>query len=240
VILLKLGFTPGLIIFDKDGTLIDFDAMWSGWMWALGRRLEANSGLPLATALYEAMGVDPISGRVSADGRLAATPMAILRGLTAEVLRGCGLSPEATESALAASWHIPDPVALARPLADLNTLFGVLRGARIKIAIATTDDRTPTEATLVGLGVAGLVDVLLCADDGVPVKPAPHMVWAACRATGVQPAQSVVVGDTVADMQMGRAAGAGLVIGVLSGVGNEAALKPHADWILASVEELLP
>jgi len=73
----------------------------------------------------------------------------------------------------------------------------------------------------------------------VPVKPAPDMVFALCRATGVAPAQCVVVGDSAADLQMGRAAGAGLVVGVLSGVSSAEVLKPYADGVIASVAELI-
>jgi phosphoglycolate phosphatase len=38
---------------------------------------------------------------------------------------------------------------------------------------------------------------------------------------------------------MGRAAGAGLVVGVLTGVGGEDDLAPLADRVIGSVEELL-
>ena len=44
--LLKAGppaFNPRLVIFDKDGTLIHFDAMWGGWVTELARRLEAET-----------------------------------------------------------------------------------------------------------------------------------------------------------------------------------------------------
>ncbi len=229
-----------LIIFDKDGTLIHFDAMWGGWVTELARRLEAACGKPVAEALFQAMGFDPVSGRVLAHGRLAVTPMVRLRALTVEVLRELGLPPADAEAAVAAAWHIPDPVTLARPFTDLAALFGALRQRGIKIAIATTDDRAPTEATLAGvLGVASLVDAMVCADDGVPVKPRPDMVFAVCRTTGVDPAHSIVVGDSVADLQMGKAAGAGLVVGVLSGVSSDTELKPYADLVLASVEALL-
>jgi phosphoglycolate phosphatase len=46
------------------------------------------------------------------------------------------------------------------------------------------------------------------------------------------------VGDSPADLEMGRRAGAGLVVGVLTGVGDEAALAPIADRLLASVADL--
>ncbi|MBF8284098.1 MAG: hypothetical protein HW378_3013 [Anaerolineales bacterium] len=247
---LKVGpphFTPGLIIFDKDGTLIHFDAMWGGWVTELARRLEEETRFlgrnrvseSVTDRLFREMGFDPASGRVLAHGKLAATPMARLRDLTVDMLRGMGLAPEAAETAIAAAWHIPDPVTLARPFTDLRALFGALRERGLKVAIATTDDRAPTEATLAGLGAASLVDAVVCADDGVPVKPAPDMVFALCRATGVAPAQCVVVGDSAADLQMGRAAGAGLVVGVLSGVSSAEMLKPYADGVIASVAELI-
>ena len=47
-----------------------------------------------------------------------------------------------------------------------------------------------------------------------------------------------MVGDTAADLRMGRAAGAGLVVAVLTGVGGRADLAPLADAVIASVEEL--
>jgi phosphoglycolate phosphatase len=47
-----------------------------------------------------------------------------------------------------------------------------------------------------------------------------------------------VVGDTAADLRMGRAAGAALIVAVLTGVGGRADLTPLADVVIASVEEL--
>ncbi|MBM4465425.1 MAG: HAD family hydrolase, partial [Chloroflexi bacterium] len=47
-----------------------------------------------------------------------------------------------------------------------------------------------------------------------------------------------VVGDTVADLLMARRAGAGLCVGVLSGVGDPALLAAHADVVLRSIDEI--
>jgi phosphoglycolate phosphatase-like HAD superfamily hydrolase len=87
--------------------------------------------------------------------------------------------------------------------------------------------------------VKDLVDVLVCADDGLPPKPAPDMVWAVCQAMGVTPAQAVVVGDAVTDVKMARAAGVGLVVGVWSGVSPEEMLAQQVDILLPSVAELV-
>jgi phosphoglycolate phosphatase len=227
-----------LVVFDKDGTLIDFDAMWGPWVVELAARLESLTGRRLAKGLLEALGYDPVAERTMAGGPLAATPMARLYELTAELLIDAGVEEGPARAAVARAWVPPDPVAAARPVADLRSVFTALRASGRKLAVATSDDRGPTEQTLAGLGVADLVDALASADDGIPVKPAPEMVWTLCHVLGVDPARAAVVGDSRADLAMGRAAGAGLVVGVLSGVGSLEDLEPYADLVIGSVAEL--
>jgi phosphoglycolate phosphatase len=47
-----------------------------------------------------------------------------------------------------------------------------------------------------------------------------------------------VVGDNLHDLDMGRRAGAGLVVGVLTGNSERADLTAHADHVLESIVEL--
>ena len=228
-----------LVVFDKDGTLIEFHAMWGGWVTDLADRLEAAAGRPLRGELFRAIGFDAATGRADPHGGLAAMPMAVLRRFAIDVVIAAGLDPAAAEAALNQAWHAPDPVGLARPVTDLGRLFGALQAAGTRIGVATSDDRAPTERTLAALGVAGLVDATVCADDGVPVKPDPAMVLHLCALLGADPARTAVVGDSVADLRMGRSAGAALCIGVLSGTSTEAELAPFADLVLPSVGWLL-
>lgn len=229
-----------LVIFDKDGTLIEFDRMWRDWVADLGERLSASTGRPLADQVFGLMGVDPVSGLIYPHGLLAATPMARLRELVVEALEDEGIPPERAEVAMAGAWHPPDPVALATPVTDLPALFDRLEARGIRSAVATADDRRPTERTLAALGIADRFEALSCADDGHPVKPFPDQVLRLSAAVGIPVERSLVVGDSPADLRMGRAAGVGRVVGVLTGVGDEAILGPLADVVLSSIAELAP
>lgn len=231
-----------LVIFDKDGTLIDFATMWAGWATGLADRLEPAlaANVPDARArLYAAIGFDAARGQAIAGGPLAAMTMADLRRFTTDVLLAAGCPRPDAEAALAAAWRTPDPVALARPLADLPGLFGRLCRRGLRVAVATSDDREPTERTLAALGVDGLVDALACADDGLPTKPDAAMILHLCGALAIDPRRSAMVGDAPADLAMGLAAGSGLRVGVLSGVGSRGDLEPLADAIIPSVGDLL-
>jgi phosphoglycolate phosphatase len=227
-----------LVIFDKDGTIIEFGSMWSGWAVALEDGLRAATGRSIEAPLFAMLGYDAKTGVVLAGGGLAATPMARLRDRTRDVLVDCGFGEADAERALEVAWHAPDPVALARPLGDMRSLFGWLREGGRLVAVATSDDRDPTERTLAALDLTDAIDATVCADDGIPVKPAPDMVLHLSTALGVTPARTAVVGDSPADLQMARAAGTGLIIGVLTGVGARSDLEPLADALISSVEQL--
>ncbi|KPV54549.1 hypothetical protein SE17_03055, partial [Kouleothrix aurantiaca] len=176
--------TIQVIIFDKDGTLIDFEAMWGDWIVTLARQLEWAAGMPVTAPFFAAVGFDAATGAIAPGGPLAVSTMDGIRALAGEVLRAAGASQETAAQALQRGWYIPDPVALAQPLADLPALFGALRERGLRIAIATTDDRPPTEATLHALGLAHLVDGIACGDDGHPIKPAPDAIVKLCAQFG--------------------------------------------------------
>lgn len=211
--------------------------MWSGWAERLADDLESATGTPLRGPLFAMLGYDAGLRRALGHGALIATPMARLRDLTAATLAEAGLDPVTAESALVSAWHAPDPVGLAHPLTDLPALFDGLHAGGRAVAVVTSDDRRPTIRTLEALGVLDRVDAIVCADDGIAHKPAPDAVLAVCAQTGIAPRRTAVIGDSPADIAMGRRAGAGLVIGVLSGVADATALT-EADVVLDSIADL--
>lgn len=227
-----------LVVFDKDGTLIDFHAMWETWVTELAARLGSATGRAIEGDLHRAMGTDPVSGRVLPEAPVAGSIMLRLRALAVDVARAHGATEAEAQAAVAEAWRPPDPVATAQPLADLAALFRALHAESRRIGVVTADDREPTQATLRALGLDQLVDALVCADDGLPAKPAPDMLLHVCRDLGVEPSRTAMVGDTPADLLMGLRARVGLVVGVLSGAGDRFALAPLADVMIPSVGDL--
>ena len=92
----------------------------------------------------------------------------------------------------------------------------------------------------VGWDVPGTLDAVVCADEVAAGRPAPDMIRAAMAGLDVtDPARVLVAGDTVLDVRAGRAAGACLVIGVLTGGQTAAELRAEEPThVLAGVAEL--
>lgn len=235
----ELEFSPRLFIFDKDGTLIDFNSMWASWVSELGQRLERATRTDIAPELYARMGYDAARHTVIAASPLAAHSMASLRDLTLQVAHSAGLSFRSAERAVDDAWFVPDPVKLAHPVADLPRVLSALREQNILVGVATSDDRAPTLESLHALGILSMVDALVSADDGLANKPAPDMLLRVCTELNVAPAKSVMVGDGIADMLAGRAAYMGACIGVLSGLTPRAELEPLADAVIENIEALI-
>ena len=232
------NFKAEAIIFDKDGTLIDFDAMWGTWTLQLADRLQASVKLDVRQALCDSYGYDIARRKILPDGRLTCTPMWKLRELMLDVAQSAGISDHQAQGVVEEAWFVPDPVTLAKPFTNVRKLFTNIHERGIKIAIATTDDRKPTEAILRAFSVTDLITTMVCADDGIKAKPAPDMLTTICARMNIDPRRAIVIGDTVADLQMGRSAGAGYVIGVLSGVGLLEHLTPLADILIDTVDSL--
>ena len=91
---------------------------------------------------------------------------------------------------------------------------------------------------LSGVGAAEYLPHIFGYDSVARPKPAGDIVHAFAAAIGASPAEVVVVGDNLHDLDMARAAGAGAAIGVLTGNSGPEDLAPHADAVLASIRDL--
>ena len=91
------------------------------------------------------------------------------------------------------------------------------------IAMATGKSHAGIKAVFGMHPLAQYFDTIWCADDG-PGKPHPFMCLEAMKALGAEADQSLIIGDAIFDMQMGRAAGI-RSIGVSWGFGKSTELS---------------
>jgi phosphoglycolate phosphatase len=103
-------------------------------------------------------------------------------------------------------------------VAGYKDAFSTMRGARaaleslrrrddVVLGVATGKSRRGVAAMIETHALDGMFVTIQTADTA-PSKPHPGMVLDAMRETGIGPENTVVIGDTVFDMQMAKSAGA--------------------------------
>ena len=236
-----------LVVFDKDGTLIDFHTLWGPRVERAIKAICSSLGWsqPLIDQLSAALGYDPQTARVVSQGPLATAPISELEIVVATALFQHKVSWERAKDLACEHFGpvmsaLPTPAEI-NPLGDVRAAIVRLKSSGIQVAIATSDDRAPTEAALRELNLTQTVDLLLCADDpGTPSKPDPSVLHYISQQLIVSIDRTVMVGDTVSDLVMARRAGVTLTVGITGGADKTAELESHADVLLSSVDDLVP
>ncbi|MFD5466553.1 phosphonatase-like hydrolase [Kitasatospora sp. NPDC127059] len=119
-----------------------------------------------------------------------------------------------------------------------------LRRRGIKVALTTGFSHDVAYPLLESLGWStgegGNLDAVVTSDEVPRGRPAPHMIHRAMEKTGVIDTRRVLTaGDTVVDVEAGRNAGAGVVVGVLTGELDRADFEGHPyTHVLAGVTEI--
>lgn len=221
------------ILFDKDGTLLDYAASWTPINRAAAVLAAGGDGA-LAVRLLAVGGAGPDGGGVAADSVLAAGNTADIAALWV----GAGAPMGMAALTLALDALFCDAAQAVVPVPGLAALFARLHGRGLQLGIASSDSEAAVRATARRFGLDRHLAYVAGYDSGHGVKPGPGMVHGFCARTGLDAARVAVVGDNRHDMAMGRAAGVGLTVGVLTGTGTRATLAGFADLVLDSIEGL--
>ncbi|ESY74402.1 HAD family hydrolase [Mesorhizobium sp. M0051] len=222
------------ILFDKDGTLVDFNATWLGV--ADFMAMDASEGDRWkADRLLAAAGFDFTSKRFKPDSIFASGT-----NLDVVELWFPRLSNEDQMLAVARFNEITSVQgsAMAVALPGIVDTLTALHRKSYRLGVATNDSTSGAEKTLVTLGVAQLFDAAYGYDAVANPKPAPDTILAFSDLTGLKPTEIAMVGDNRHDLEMARAGGCGLAVGVLSGTGTRESLAGIADIVLDSVADL--
>jgi phosphoglycolate phosphatase len=232
----------GLVVFDKDGTLVD---QYTSLLELAKARLisvKKHGGEKVAEQWEKAVGVDLKNGRIDQDGPLATAPRREELLVAATAFYSYGFSWN--EARQAASRVYDDADASMHPPYGMVLFNGVeealtqLSQQGLRLAIASTDTHRRTEEAFKTMNVLPHFDAIVGSDDVASGKPSPDMIHEVLKKTCSTPDETVMVGDSTSDMQMGRNARVKACIGVLTGFTPREKLEKTADVVVSSVTNL--
>jgi len=222
------------ILFDKDGTLIDFDSTWFTVSWNLAQRT-ANGDEARARSLLDIGGYDWESSRFRANSVIAAGTVEDIVELWHPDLDDVGFKAKVHEFD---SFTVEEGARSAVAIEGLRETLQTLREMGFILGIATNDSEAGAHATAKALGIDHFFDVVIGYDTAERPKPYPDPLLHFAKQIGLEPAAIAMVGDNLHDLETAHAAKAGLAVGVLSGNSPREALEPHADVVLDSIAGL--
>jgi len=221
------------ILFDKDGTFVDFNATWGPAIESVMREMAGTDAGAFAR-LAEANHFDIPSRRLRPTSPFIAEASADFARRWAEALA----------VPMSAAFHarmdrLLDAAALASvtPIGAPDEAFAALKRAGYLVGVITNDTEAGALAQCERLGLMAHLDGVIGYDSGHGRKPGPGQILAFGARHGLDPGQMMMVGDTTHDLAAARAAGA-QALGVLSGFAGREALAPLADHILPDLMQL--
>jgi pyrophosphatase PpaX len=127
----------------------------------------------------------------------------------------------------------------AQVFRGIPTLVRKLRQAGTPMGVVSCKRRALVEAELEASGLRGFFDVVIGIEDVTPPKPAPDPLLAAIAYLGLSRSNAVYVGDSMVDLQTGRAARVRTVLAAW-GLTTElrAAFRRHRLWATRPSEML--
>lgn len=223
------------LLFDKDGTLLDFYRTWI----PINRKMAldvAGGDHFLGAEVLRGAGHDPDTDLVTPGTVLAGGGVESIAANFAETLKD--RAPKNLIDIIAENFRnggSKHAYLIEGALEQMRTL----KALGYRLGIATNDTAEGLEASLKKF--SGLLDVFefrVGCDSGHGAKPGPGMGLAFASALELEPEDCAIIGDSIHDLEMGKSAGFGLRVGVLTGPAQRADLEPHADIVIESILEL--
>lgn len=228
-----------LIIFDKDGTLINHEVMFGFWIANLISKVANNFKNISINDLSNELGYNYQDNTFDSMSIVARGTNDDVRNCICRYLRkNSEFNLDEIKFKINELW---EPIEITNnnliECGDTNKLFNYLISKNIKIAICTSDDRLPTLKTLELLNLKNKVNYISCGDDEFSSKPSPEPIWNICSNLNIDPSNTIMVGDTISDIHAGINAKCGKVIGVLSG-GYKSHDLNKADLIMENIDKI--
>lgn len=225
------------IIFDKDGTLMDYEMFWINIAEYAIKDILKNTGQSegLLEKMLEAIGAyEGISGLLcyGTYRQISKVLYSVLIDNKADIDEKSIY--EMTVEAFNKNTDFGNIVPVCE---NITGIFKYLHSKNIRIALVTTDNMYITEKCLRTLGIYDYFDRIY-ADDGVnPTKPNPYYIYEFCREENLETRDVVMVGDTLTDMQFAKNGGIKF-IGVAKSDTDKQILGENTDCVISDISYL--
>tara|TARA_B110000008_G_scaffold255209_1_gene271742 strand:+ start:3154 stop:3936 length:783 start_codon:yes stop_codon:yes gene_type:complete len=222
--------SPEIILFDKDGTLIDIHHYWSS-MIRLRGALIVNTWFKNHTnkekierALINSMGVDLSSGKIKAEGPVGIKPRKFIANIASKIV--CSYGVKINDSDMEKIFLEIDKVTskdmmpLLKPLPGLFGLLKNLHQNDISMAVVSSDITSRTLLALKSLKIDHFFTEIIGADKVKKTKPSSDLAILVSKKTGIKLDKMMVIGDNPVDIKMGLLAKINLNVAVLTGLSD--------------------
>src|SRR2546426_1258699 len=118
-------------------------------------------------------------------------------------------------------------------------VLAAVKASRRALGLVTSGERTRVDRDLERLGWQRLFDAVVCGGDTSHMKPNPAPLRLALNHLNASPPAAVYVGDTIEDVQMGKAAGT-VTVALTGGFSSQETLSgERPDFLLDNLQELV-
>jgi phosphoglycolate phosphatase len=222
------------ILFDKDGTFLDFAKTWNTATGSVIGTLAQGDGA-IADRLADIVGYDLAARSLVPTSPFIGSSVADLSPLWAVAL-GLPAEDAAFDARLRDLLH-EATLSAAEPIGVPELVFETLKAEGYELGVITNDSETGARAQCERLGLAHWFEAIIGYDSGHGRKPEAGQIVAFMERFGYQPHETALIGDTLHDMHAARAAGV-MGIGVESGFLTAQDLAPHAAHVIRDISYL--
>ena len=229
------GTDKKAILFDKDGTLIEYNTLWPD---------ATREMIPLFRekfAVKEDVSNEQLLERLGLSDQKVKDASAIASGTSEEIAHVLSQSlKDKNDDVLSFvrdyfyQYTIKHQTEI-KAIGNVKHLFNSLKQLGYMLGIVTADDYDSTLFTLKHLDLEHFVD-FIATGDRYEAKPAAEAINSFSASVNIPNDQILFIGDSVVDMQFAKHGRKG--IAVLTGVGIEAGLSQYTDAIYPTIHDV--
>ena len=221
------------VLFDKDGTLIDFaDTFFEACSKIILQLADDNHNL--AANLAKAVGFNMHTLACTASSEIVGGTSSTIARVWQPIL-GRGTVNQLT---LELDSYFDKYTELAVTAFEFTRpTLEKLDDMDLALGVATNDSENNARHHLGAIKVENLFSFIAGYDSGYGPKPEPGMINAFASHQQIAPNEIIMVGDSINDLLAGKNAGA-IAIAVTSGLADDEELQPFADHVIPDISQL--